>query len=88
MVFDFGTIGAYTIGLFLLYVCCWIFLRPIKWFLKIILNSLFGGVFIFIINLIGGYFNLHIALNPLNALITGILGIPGIILTYILQTFI
>lgn len=85
MVFDFGTIGAYTLGLFLLYVCCWLFLKPIKWFLKLMLNSTLGGVFIFIINMIGGYFNFHIALNPLTALITGVLGLPGIVTTYILQ---
>lgn len=40
-----------------------IFIIPIKKVLKLIINSLLGGVAIFIINLIGAGFNFHIGLN-------------------------
>lgn len=40
-----------------------IFIVPIKKVLKLIINSLLGGVAIFIINLIGAGFNFHIGLN-------------------------
>ena len=53
-----------------------IFIIPLKKILKIILNSILGGVLIFIINLIGGLFSFHIGLNIATALTVGILGIP------------
>ena len=40
-----------------------IFIVPLKKVLKIVLNSILGGVFIYIVNLIGASFNFHIGLN-------------------------
>lgn len=40
-----------------------IFLTPIKKILKLVLNSVLGGILIAVINLIGATFNFHIGLN-------------------------
>ena len=40
-----------------------IFIVPVKKVLKLILNSILGGVAIYVINLIGFVFNFHIGLN-------------------------
>ena len=40
-----------------------IFIVPLKKVLKIVLNSILGGIFIYIVNLIGASFNFHIGLN-------------------------
>ncbi|MCI8384127.1 MAG: SigmaK-factor processing regulatory BofA [Clostridia bacterium] len=40
-----------------------IFILPLKKVLKLIFNSVLGGVVIFVINLMGGYFGFHIGLN-------------------------
>lgn len=40
-----------------------IFIVPIKKILKIVFNSILGGVSIFLINSIGGMFGFHIGLN-------------------------
>ena len=40
-----------------------IFIMPLKKILKLVLNSVLGGVVIFIINLIGSSFGFHIGLN-------------------------
>ena len=40
-----------------------IFIVPIKWILKLIFNSILGGVLIWIINMIGGVWGFHIGLN-------------------------
>ena len=65
-----------------------IFIVPIKWILKLVFNSILGGLLIFAINLIGGIWGLHIGLNFFTAIIVGILGIPGavclIVITLIL----
>jgi len=65
-----------------------IFSAPIKLIIKLLVNALVGGVTLIIINFIGGFFSFHIDLNFFSALITGALGIPGIIILLILQMFI
>ena len=54
-----------------------IFIVPIKKVLKLILNSILGGIVIFLINLIGGNFGFHIGLNIFTSIIIGLLGLPG-----------
>lgn len=64
-----------------------IFVWPLKGILKLIGNSIVGGIIIFLINLIGANFGFHIGLNIGTALVVGILGIPGAILLIILTLF-
>ena len=80
-----NTILAYVLGLFLLYIIGMILVIPIKVIMKLVINGVIGGVLLFIFNLVGGLFGLGIALNPLNAIIVGFLGIPGVILLLVLQ---
>ena len=63
-----------------------IFAWPLKGILKLIGNSIVGGIIIFLINLIGANFGFHIGLNIGTALVVGILGIPGAILLIILTS--
>lgn len=60
---------------------------PLKTILKIVFNSILGGVLIYVINIIGAGFNFHIGLNIFTAVVVGILGIPGAILMIILKIF-
>ena len=53
-----------------------IFAIPIKAIFKVIMNSIVGGILIFIVNLIGNIFSFHIGLNFITSLIVGLLGIP------------
>lgn len=62
-----------------------IFSVPLKAILKILLNSILGGLIIFVINLVGATFGIHIGLNIVTSLIVGILGIPGAVLLIVLQ---
>ncbi len=61
-----------------------IFLWPLKMILKLVLNSLAGGLVILLINAVGAAFGLMIPLNFLNAVIVGVLGLPGAVLLLIL----
>ena len=65
-----------------------IFSVPLKALFKLIINSVLGGLLIFIINLIGVVWNFHIGLNIVTAILVGILGIPGAVLLVILKLFI
>ena len=64
-----------------------IFAWPLKVIIKLIGNSIIGGIIIFLINVVGANFNFHIGLNIVTALVVGILGIPGAVLLIILTLF-
>lgn len=53
-----------------------VFSIPIKAILKLVLNSVLGGLLIFIINLVGSAFQFHIGLNVGTSILVGILGLP------------
>ena len=82
---EISIILAYAFGLILLYVIGYILLVPIKIIVKLILNGVVGGLALILFNLIGAFVNLHIPINPFTALITGLLGIPGIIMIAFLR---
>lgn len=83
---DIGAILAYALGLLMLYALGRMLLGPIKLVLKLIYNAVVGGLMLVLLNFIGNYVGLHIALNPLNALIVGFLGIPGVLLLIALNS--
>ena len=56
-----------------------IFIVPIKWIIKLIFNSILGGLLIYAINLVGGIWGFHIGINFLTVITVGVLGIPGAI---------
>lgn len=62
-----------------------IFAIPLMKILKLAINSFLGGVLIYIINLIGGFFSFHIGLNYITAIFVGLFGVPGVILLIILK---
>lgn len=85
---DTNTIIVYIACICFLFIFGRIFILPIKSILKLVLNSILGGLIIYIINVIGGLFAFHIGLNYITAILVGILGIPGAMLLVILKIFI
>ena len=82
---DFNSVITILTCIIVLFIFGRIFLWPLKSILKLIFNSVLGGVCIFIINLIGANFGFHIGLNILTSAIVGLLGIPGALLLIILK---
>lgn len=82
-------------NMLLIYIACIIgififgkiFIVPIKIIMKLIINSVLGIILLYLINLIGGIWGLHIGINVVTTLVVGILGIPGAILLTILTIF-
>ncbi len=64
-----------------------IFIFPIKKIIKLIFNSILGGILIWIINLIGANFNFHIGLNFFTSAVIGLLGLPGAIFLIAIKLF-
>lgn len=82
---DITTIGTFVICIVLLFVLGKIFIWPLKNILKLVFNSILGGILIYIINIIGMSFNFHIGLNLVTAIFVGFLGVPGAILLVVLK---
>lgn len=85
MELDYAAILAYAFGLLLLYVVGRVLIMPLKIVIKLVYNGLIGGIVLLLINFIGGHVGLHIALNPVTALVVGFLGVPGVVMLLILQ---
>lgn len=62
-----------------------LFIVPIKKILKLVLNSIIGGVVIFLINLVGANFGFHIGLNFFTSVLVGLLGLPGVVVLVIIK---
>lgn len=85
---DFNSIVAYIACIFFLFMFGKVFIVPIKTILKLVLNSVLGGLVIFLINFIGSFLNFHIGLNLITSIFIGILGIPGAIVIVVIKLLI
>ncbi|MCI7147869.1 MAG: pro-sigmaK processing inhibitor BofA family protein [Candidatus Fimisoma sp.] len=81
---DLSVFLTYAGAIILLFIFGKLFLWPLKIILKLAVNSLIGGAAILLINIIGAEIGIIIPLNMLNALIVGVLGLPGAILLIVL----
>ena len=58
---------------------------PLKWITKAALHAAVGFVALFILNFIGSWIGVELELNMINALITGMLGVPGVLILLIFK---
>lgn len=63
--------------LFLVVVCLRLFAAPLKLALKVVFNSALGFGAVWLLNLTTSVTGLSLGLNWFNALVIGILGLPG-----------
>ena len=85
---DIGIILAYSAGIMLVFMVSWIFVKPLKFLGRLVLNSLLGALFLIIFNYFGQYTGIYIGVNVVSALLLGILGIPGFIAILIVKLLI
>ena len=72
------------VGILLLYMLLKILKLPIK----ILINGIVGMVTLNIINYFGAYIGITLVVNIWTSLISGFLGLPGVILVFIYSIFI
>jgi len=68
------------IGVALIWLILKLLKKPIKWAFKLLLNALSGYFFLMIFNFFGGIVGLHLPITWLNVIVTGVLGVPGVVL--------
>ena len=72
-------------GILLLFVLFRIFAAPIKLAAKLLIHAVIGFAALFAINFLGAAVGIAVEFTWLNALIAGLLGVPGVILLIVLQ---
>jgi len=85
---DIGIVMAYSAGIMLIFMISWIFVKPLKFLVRLILNSVLGALFLIIFNYFGQFTGIYIGVNEVTALLIGILGIPGFIAILLLKLLI
>lgn len=73
---DTTTIIIYLACIIALFLIGKVFIIPLKVIGKLVINSIIGGLIIYVINIVGANFGFHIGLNAFTAIFIGILGIP------------
>ena len=80
-----NNILVFLFGVILLIIIGRLYITPIKFILKILLNSAIGLAILFVINFFGKMIGLTIGINVITVLVSGILGVPGIVLMLMLK---
>ncbi len=79
------TAGIIIVAAVLVFGVIKIFSTPIKFILRLLLNTIVGFIALIIINFFGKFLGVSIGVNWINAVIIGIFGAPGVALLLILQ---
>lgn len=79
------TILFFLAGLILIFVLGKFLIIPLKWIIRLLMNGIMGGVFLFLFNIVGGFFNLSIEISPLNAILVGVFGVPGLVFLLVIN---
>ena len=61
--------------------------KPIRFLFKLLINTVLGFVLLWIINFFGGAIGLALEFSLINALVIGLLGIPGVLLLLAIHFF-
>lgn len=62
-----------------------IFAKPISLIIKLLLNAASGFIILFIVNIFGESIGFTVGVSFFNAVIAGILGVPGVVVLLILK---
>lgn len=75
---------SFAVGLALMLGLAWVFALKTKGFLRLACNSVAGFIVLLALNL---FKIIYIPLNPLNGLIIGFLGTPGVLVVFLITVF-
>jgi inhibitor of the pro-sigma K processing machinery len=71
-----------------------LFVKLLKWPIKIVINGIIGVAILYVVNFIIAHLNFlgintnfSLAINPITALIAGFFGIPGVVVLIIIYLF-
>lgn len=80
-----NVILAYGFALLLVYVLIRLLFTPLRYAIYIVYHAALGAAALFVINLVGNLVGMHLPINAASAISVGYLGIPGLVLLFVLQ---
>lgn len=76
-------------GIIVAVLMIWLLLKilktPLKWVWKLLINAAGGFISLFVLNFLGGFVGLSLEITWLNAIVVGILGLPGVLLLLLIK---
>ena len=75
------------VGIVMLALLIKVFKTPLKWAFKLFLNAVSGFVGLIILNFLGGFIGISLGITWLNAIVVGVLGVPGVVLLLLIKYF-
>jgi pro-sigmaK processing inhibitor bofA len=72
-------------AVFLVWLVIRLFRKPIRWILKLLLNTAIGFAALFLLNFFGSATGITLGLNWINALVIGVTGFPGLVLLLLIK---
>lgn len=79
------TVIAALFALIILFIFFKIIGSSMKWIVKLLIHAVAGFIVLFVVNIFGGIIGITLDLNLINAIVTGILGMPGVILLLVIK---
>ncbi|MCL2563404.1 MAG: pro-sigmaK processing inhibitor BofA family protein [Oscillospiraceae bacterium] len=83
--FNFQGISTIIIAGLVIFLAVTLLSKPFRLIFRLLLNTGFGFVALFLLEFLGGGLGISLGINWINALVIGILGLPGVGLLLILQ---
>jgi len=83
---ELRVIVAYLFGLGLLYLIARLLALPVRIVVRLVVNVLAGALLLAVVNFLGrSVLGVYVPINPVTALVAGLLGLPGVALLVALQ---
>ena len=82
---SFPVILYFLLGVLLLYALGWLLMVPLKKGLFFLFNSGLGLLILWILGFFSEKYGFSAVINPFSAILTGFLGLPGVLLTLAIQ---
>lgn len=82
---DINVVLAVVFGLVVIYLLAKMLFAPARLLARLLITACMGAIFLFIFNLVAGFFGVRLGINAATALVAGYMGIPGMIMLALLQ---
>ena len=81
------TIVTFAIPILLGILLLKLLLTPMKWIVKLAIHALAGFICLWLLNSVSGFTGIVLPVNTVTVLLSGTLGVPGIILVILMELF-
>ncbi|WP_413377050.1 pro-sigmaK processing inhibitor BofA family protein [Alkalihalobacillus sp. 1P02AB] len=83
-----GWVVGILLGVVLLLLLIGAPLKPLRFIGQLSVRFIIGALLLFFINVVGASFNFHIPINGITTAVSGILGVPGVVLLIVVKQLI